>query len=145
MDRRTFMNWVGVGCLAQFFPVAIAACTPQSSETATSTDEFRDVGDVAQLDQDGQLLDEQTAGSPLLVVRDTSQPDTLVAINPICTHRDCLVEWQPDRNVFLCNCHDSAFDTAGQVLSPPASKPLAVHDVKVEGDRVLVKTVATRT
>ncbi len=35
MKRREFVNFVGLGCLATSLPVAIAACTPTDSATAT--------------------------------------------------------------------------------------------------------------
>ncbi|NET57082.1 MAG: Rieske (2Fe-2S) protein [Symploca sp. SIO2E6] len=138
MDRRTFINWVGVGFLANYLPVTLAACSSKSSTTKGATNDFRTVGTVAQLEQDGQILNEQLPQTPVLVVQDSANSNKLVAINPICTHRDCAVEWKKQKNVFLCTCHDSEFDTTGQVLGPPAKIPLITYSVKTEGDRILV-------
>jgi len=140
MDRRTFLNWVGVGLLANYLPIALAACSSKSSTTEAATGGFRTVGTMKQLEQDGQILNEQLPQAPVLVVQDSTNSD-LVAINPICTHRDCAVEWKKQRNVFLCTCHDSEFDTTGQVLSPPAKIPLVTYAVKTEGDRILVGNI----
>ncbi|NET34153.1 MAG: Rieske (2Fe-2S) protein [Cyanothece sp. SIO1E1] len=139
MDRRTFLNWVGAGFIANCLPLAIAACSSGNSSQSSPGRDSREIGTVAQLDQEGLILNEQVADSPVLVVRDTNAPDTLVAINPVCTHRDCLVEWQKQKNVFLCTCHDSEFDTAGNVLGPPAKDPLTTYSVNIEGDRILIK------
>lgn len=137
MDRRQFLNWVGVGCLANCLPVAIAACS--SSPKTGSPEGFWEVGTLEQLDQDGQILNEE-ASDPVLVVRDATHSETIVAVNPTCTHRDCLVEWKNQDNAFLCTCHDSKFDLAGKVLGPPATENLVTYQVKVERDRILIRS-----
>lgn len=153
MDRRTFLTWVGVGGIASSLPVAIAACSdrtattpnepatnsPSSTNGAARTDGFQTVGTVAALDQKGQLADQKAVVGPLLVVRNPDQPDTLAAVNPACTHKGCLVEWQADQKVFFCPCHDSKFATDGKVLQGPATEPLKTYEAKLEGDAVLVK------
>ncbi len=138
MDRRTFLNWVGLGLLAQSMPVAIAACSSKNTEIATK--EFRQIGSVSELEKEGQILNQENASNPVLVVRDSSSANTLVAVNPVCTHRDCIVNWDRQQNVFLCTCHDSKFDTTGKALSPPAEDPLKVYKVKIEGDLIFVSS-----
>jgi cytochrome b6-f complex iron-sulfur subunit len=142
---------MGLGLIANCLPVAIAACsknpqnptsgTSQNSVSSNST-EFRQIGTIAQLDKEGRILNQQIADKPILVVRDATKPDMLVAVNPTCTHRDCLVEWKKDKNVFGCACHESEFDTTGKVLNPPAEDPLTVYAVKIEGDLVLVSNAS---
>ncbi|UBF24703.1 ubiquinol-cytochrome c reductase iron-sulfur subunit [Kovacikia minuta CCNUW1] len=141
MDRRTFCNWVSLGLLANSMPMAIAACSSNNTEAATN--EFRQIGTMAELEKEGQILNQQNAGSPILVVRDSTNPTTPVAINPTCTHRDCVVNWDKQQNLFLCNCHESKFDTTGKVLGPPAEEPLTTYRVKVDGDRIFVSNSAT--
>jgi len=141
MERRTFLNWVGVGFLANYLPVTLAACSSNSSTTKAGTTGFRVVGTVGQLEKEGQIFNEELPESPVLVVQDSANSDKLVAINPICTHRDCAVEWKKQKNVFLCTCHDSEFDTTGQVLGPPAKVPLATYAVKTKGNRILVGNI----
>ncbi len=136
MDRRTFLNWVGFGLLASSMPVALAACSSKSTESTTK--EFRQIGLVSDLEKDGQILNQEKVDNPVLVVRDAANPSELVAVNPTCTHRDCVINWDKERNVFLCTCHDSKFDTAGKVLSPPAEEPLQLYQVKIEGARIFV-------
>lgn len=153
MDRRTFLTWVGVGGIASSLPVAIAACSdktattpnetatnsPSSSAAAARADGFQTVGTAAALDQKGQLSDQKAVAGPLMVVRNPEQPEALVAVNPTCTHKGCLVEWQADQKVFFCPCHDSKFATDGKVLQGPATEPLKTYEAKLEGDSVLVK------
>jgi cytochrome b6-f complex iron-sulfur subunit len=96
------------------------------------------VGTIADLDQKGQLLVEQTP--PILVLRNPSNPQTLVAVNPTCTHQGCLVAWKAERKSLACPCHGSAFAADGQLLQGPADRALASYPVKTDGKTVLVKT-----
>ena len=55
-----------------------------------------------------------------------------------CTHLGCTVPWVEDEDRFVCPCHASAFDITGDVLSPPAPRPLDIFAVRIENDIVKV-------
>ncbi|MGL5795308.1 MAG: ubiquinol-cytochrome c reductase iron-sulfur subunit [Waterburya sp.] len=142
MKRREFLNWVGLGLLASCFPVALAACSKTSSNnnnTALSNGSdggnFVSIGTSEELQKNGYLLDKN---SKVIVVKDSN--NQILAVNSVCTHRGCTVEWQKDSNTLLCPCHDAKFSPNGQVLSKPAKTPLASYEVKEENGAVLVKT-----
>ncbi len=139
MNRRAFINWVGVGWLASSLPVAIAACSSQTTqaESTTSKGGFKSVGTVAQLDKNQQLLNKNSPVGAVLVVR-TSSGSKLSAVNPSCTHAGCAIGWQAKTQKFVCPCHGSEFGTDGKVLKGPASKPLKTYQAKIEGSSVLV-------
>lgn len=150
MDRRQFLNWVGIGMIATSLPVAIAACGSSSSDS-TATDATADggsttvasgagtaVGSTAQLQQDGFILDE-SGSSPVLVIADPNADGGVIAVNPTCTHAGCAVEWKADQTEFVCPCHDSKFDAGGAVVQGPATKPLSVYPATVEGEQILVQ------
>ena len=59
--------------------------------------------------------------------------DGLVALHNGCTHLDCLVSWDRDRQQFLCPCHGSAFSHDGQVLRGPAPHALYRFTVTLTG------------
>ncbi len=144
MDRRQFLNWVGFGLLATSLPVAIAACdsgTPNSTASDGASDAGGEgaVGTLAQLEQDGSILDESGA-DPVLIVANPSGDGSVIAVNPTCTHAGCTVEWDADQTQFVCPCHDSKFDTAGAVTQGPATQPLTVYAATVEGEQILVQT-----
>ncbi len=49
------------------------------------------------------------------------------ALDAVCPHLGCLVEHQA-KGGFVCPCHASRFDAAGEVLSGPATQSLpALH------------------
>ena len=63
------------------------------------------------------------------------------AIDDVCTHDGGpLGEGQLDGFAIACPRHGAKFDIRdGRALTMPATQPTVVHEVKVEGDDVLVK------
>lgn len=45
-------------------------------------------------------------------------------LSPICTHKGCIVGWDPQSNGWTCPCHGSTFSKEGHVISGPAQKDL---------------------
>jgi cytochrome b6-f complex iron-sulfur subunit len=141
MDRRSFLNWVGVGLLASSLPVAIAACQSSSDSSNQSAsdrqDGFQVVGSIEQLNKEGKL--EQTlANQPIIVLRDPTTKTT-VALNATCPHQGCQVKLDDTGKALTCPCHGSAFALDGKSTKGPAQKDLAVLETKEEGDSLLVK------
>ncbi|NER80163.1 MAG: ubiquinol-cytochrome c reductase iron-sulfur subunit [Leptolyngbya sp. SIO1D8] len=154
MKRREFVNWVGLGVLASSLPVAIAACqpSPPASDTGSSPaetepeiddapreDGFAAVGTVAELDEAGFIADKNFQGSQVVIIRDPTNEAALLAVDSLCTHQGCNVDWDTEGSVFSCGCHGSQFNTDGSVAQGPAAAPLGVFEAKIEGDLVLVK------
>ena len=137
MNRRDFIGWVGVGGVASFLPVAIAACSSQNS-SPEAPQEWQKVGTSQELDAKGELLNESSPVGSVLVVG-TSKGENLNAVNPTCTHKGCTVAWKAGEEKFACPCHGSEFGINGEVKKGPAAKPLLTYQVKIEGDSVLVK------
>lgn len=135
MFRRSFLGWMSFGWLVSW----LAGCgNKQATQAAKRPDGFIVVGTLEELQQKGQLAIEQ-ATLPVLVVRNSADAKTLVAVNPTCTHEGCIVQWKGERNAFACNCHGSNFAADGKVTAGPAKAPLPTYEVKVEGNSVLVK------
>jgi cytochrome b6-f complex iron-sulfur subunit len=150
MNRREFVNWMGVGALATSLPVAIAACQPDTAsapadapadesaaDAAPREDGFAVLGTVAELDEAGSLSSSNFQGAQIAVARDPANPDALVAVDSLCTHQACTVDW--DGGAFACPCHGSSFNPDGTVASGPATDALPSYEAKIEGDQVLVK------
>lgn len=153
MQRRDFINWVGLGVIASSLPVALAACQPESDtatvpETETDggeaaidstprEDGFAAVGTVAELDDTGSVSDKDFLGTQVAVIRDPANESALIAVNSLCTHQGCTVDW--DGSAFACPCHGSSFGPDGAVMGGPAPAPLESYEAKIDGDLVLVK------
>ncbi|MEH2276748.1 MAG: ubiquinol-cytochrome c reductase iron-sulfur subunit [Nostoc sp.] len=135
MKRRDFINWVGLGWIASSLPVAIAAC---SSQTTSTSGDWQTVGTSAELDKTGQLLAKNSPAGPVLVVG-TSKAANLTAVNPTCTHAGCTVAWKAEVKKFACPCHGSEFGVDGKVQKGPATEALKTYAAKIESNSVVVK------
>ncbi len=72
--------------------------------------------------------------------------DGIHAVDELCTHEDASLALgciQGDR--IKCPLHGSRFDLrTGEALDEPAEVPLAVHEVKLEGDDIFVRLGRTQ-
>ena len=152
MDRRKFFKLVGVGGLASSLPWAIAACGGGSSTTATDAppatadttattvaqaSDGAVIGSVGDLDANGFILNEDLENG-VMVIRNPSNPDNLIAVDPTCPHAQCVVDWEAGTATFVCPCHDSAFEPSGALIadSGPATTGLPTYPVVVDGDQI---------
>lgn len=62
------------------------------------------------------------AGSTAVLVR--MQSGDLMALSAVCTHLGCIVQWERERQGFLCPCHAGHYSPEGAVLSGPPPRPL---------------------
>ena len=46
------------------------------------------------------------------------------ALNPVCTHAKCIVNWNNTEKSWDCPCHGARYDINGQVLTGPADRAL---------------------
>jgi len=63
-----------------------------------------------------------------------------LALYQRCTHLGCNVPWDQAQGLFVCPCHNSQFDETGELLSPPAPRPLDLFPVTFEDGQVVVDT-----
>jgi Rieske Fe-S protein len=78
----------------------------------------------------------QGLGNPIIVTR--TDANTVIAVDSICTHLGCTVEWHQDAMDFQCPCHGSTFGPDGSVKVGPATTPLKSYAVQVNADGVVV-------
>lgn len=57
-----------------------------------------------------------------------------------CTHLGCAVPWDPAQGKFVCPCHASAFESDGEVINPPAPRPLDRFPVTITEGIITVDT-----
>jgi glycine/D-amino acid oxidase-like deaminating enzyme/nitrite reductase/ring-hydroxylating ferredoxin subunit len=69
---------------------------------------------------EGKLV--EVNGRKVAAYRDGS--GVVQALDPVCTHMGCLVQFNDAEKSWDCPCHGSRFDTRGEVINGPAVKPL---------------------
>ena len=81
--------------------------------------------------------DGETAKIPCWVRRQTADQFQVFAIN--CTHLGCPVRWFPESGLFMCPCHGGVYYADGEHASGPPPRRLYEYEVKIDGDRLLVR------
>lgn len=134
MNRRSFVQWIGLGWLA----AVVQSCLGRfGGGQSTSPTGAVVVGSVADLDASG-VLEKKTSLGPVLVTRDRTRPESLKAVNPTCTHQGCIVKWQDQAQELECPCHGARFAPDGAVLQGPAGSALGTYSARIEGSDVVI-------
>ncbi|THB77262.1 MAG: Rieske (2Fe-2S) protein [Desulfobulbaceae bacterium] len=66
------------------------------------------------------------------------QDGSFIALSRSCTHLGCSLPWDEKTAKFICPCHGSSFNIAGEVLSPPATRGLDSYPIRIENGIILV-------
>jgi Rieske Fe-S protein len=59
-------------------------------------------------------------------------PNQVQAINVVCPHAGCFVNYQPDHGHYLCPCHNSSFALDGKIKDPASPSPRALDTLEVK-------------
>ena len=80
----------------------------------------------------------EVAGVPVAIVRVDGE---VFALHDVCSHEEVpLSEGEIYDHTVECWLHGSCFDVrTGKPTEPPATKPVPIYPVKIEGDDVLVE------
>ena len=54
------------------------------------------------------------------------------ALNVVCPHAGCFVNYRAAANDYFCPCHDSRFSVDGQILDPKSPSPRPLDELPVE-------------
>ncbi len=68
-----------------------------------------------------------------------------LALSVKCTHLGCVLNINADTDGFICPCHSSQFNNAGEVTASPASRPLDIYPIVVEKGELFVDTGKPQT
>ena len=65
---------------------------------------------------------------------------TIEALNVVCPHAGCFVDFLPSRACFHCPCHNSTFAMDGKINDPksPSPRPLDTLPVEIRGEEIYV-------
>ena len=127
--RRDFLvgSGIGLGALLALPTVAASAEGGKVAIPLAKLEVLKSVGGSVVLKLKGKLV---------LLVRDGAT--SVRALNPVCTHRECVVAYNAGEKKIKCPCHGSQFDLNGQVVHGPASRPLASYLAELAGEQVIV-------
>ena len=129
-DRRRFLNWLlgtsaGTLFASVLYPVLRYVSPPRIPESTTTSVEAGPLNDPEFLDKGYKIV--RFGPEPVIVVK-VSEKDVR-AFSATCTHLDCIVEFQKDKERIWCNCHNGQYDLTGRNVSGPPPKPLTPYKV----------------
>jgi Rieske Fe-S protein len=149
-ERRTFLGIV-TGAIAAAISVVMGVTigrftvAPAFSSQASGSAGWTDVGPLEELEEGKpvrfSVLVSQNAGwgtfnsqRPIWVIKNG---DKITVFSAVCPHLGCTVN--TSGNDFICACHDSRWDTAGQLHGGPSPRGLDLLEHRVENDMLQVK------
>jgi Rieske Fe-S protein len=128
VNRRDFLvkgaKTIALGALAlsSFDVIKLLAASKDSVFEEGTVEKVINLSDYPSLSNKGGYA---MITNTVIVIRKSSSK--FIALNTICTHKKCDVEY--DGSSFECPCHGSTFDGGGKVTSGPASKNLKSYKV----------------
>lgn len=85
-----------------------------------------DIQSLTMLETDeGMMVDYE--GRKVAVYRDKNSK--VHALNPVCPHAKCIVQWNKTEKSWDCPCHGARFDVDGKLLNGPAISDLEKIDI----------------
>jgi cytochrome b6-f complex iron-sulfur subunit len=139
-SRRSFLNklWVALGLVALAEVVAVVFAFLRSNKSKAreaDSNAMVTAGAVSKFE----------ANSVTAFVRGRFylarlEDGGFLALSRKCTHLGCTVPWVEKEMKFACPCHGSAFDITGEVINPPAPRPLDIYPIVIENNVVKVDT-----
>lgn len=134
-SRRSFLG----ACLGGLGFIAAAAVSWPLFRYMAPRGDLLAAGKIVLAENDvaeGEAKFFEFAGSAAVLVR--KRGGGLVALSAVCTHLGCIVQWEKEKQGFLCPCHAGRFTADGTVISGPPPKPLVKLPLAVAGGKVTV-------
>ena len=135
--RRHFLTWMsraflGLWALGGAGVVAAYLKTPENGEGGGLVR----VGALESL-RIGEAKLIRHGVKPFFVLR--TNETTVIALSAVCTHVRCILNYDRERRIIVCPCHDGRFDLKGNVLSGPPPRALPQYEVSMRAGEVFVR------
>lgn len=141
-SRRSLFNWIwaGLGILALAELAGVVAAFLRSRPPGRSSGDLGGAAviEAGPVEKFSPMSVTAFPRGRFYLVR--LEDGGFLALSRTCTHLGCTVPWSPERKEFACPCHGSAFDVRGDVIRPPASRPLDLYRLFIENMTVKVDT-----
>ena len=131
-DRRRFLNWFlgtsfGALIASVIYPVIRFITPPHIAEASTQQADAGDASDPIWRQKGFKIV---RFGAEAVIVVRVADTD-FRAFSATCTHLDCIVGYQSDRQRMFCNCHGGVYDLTGRNVSGPPPRPLTAYKVNL--------------
>ena len=136
--RRSFLSWLwgllGLAVFAETLWLGVSFLKPRSQRRKEKQENTLVVAGPVEQFSPGTVTAFQQGKFYLVRLTEGG----FLALDRSCTHLGCTVPWDDERQRFVCPCHASSFSLTGEVLSPPAPRPLDRYPVRIENQIVKV-------
>ncbi len=108
------------------YPVIRYLSPPRIAESTMDQVEAGKTNDPELLEKGFKIV--RFGAEPVILIRVTG--GEYRAFSAVCTHLDCIVEFQKNKQRIWCNCHNGEYDLNGRNVAGPPPRPLepfAVH------------------
>lgn len=88
--------------------------------------------------KEGKMKEYQLSGKQITLAKIREK---YFAFDNTCTHAQCsLTGGFLSETTITCYCHGAIFDlNTGKVLAPPATVPIQVYNIKIEGENIFIE------
>jgi cytochrome b6-f complex iron-sulfur subunit len=152
--RKDFLRTAGSTALFAALGISFGSCTSIVDSSPGNIDVPSDPsdpnpaifidGDRIILNLDAGELEGLRSEGGWLLIRDALtlvvnvDGQNLRAFTSVCTHTGCITSWSFNGSLFICTCHNSRFNTSGEVVQGPANRDLEEFSVVRDGDLVTI-------
>jgi cytochrome b6-f complex iron-sulfur subunit len=147
MERRDFIKSCGALCLgAAGMSALLQSCVTSNYYARTSVSnnktvinrrEFIYIKEGQNHERKFVIVIPEILSQPIFLYKVSENEYSAVLM--YCTHKGC--DLRPNGNNLLCPCHGSEFSSTGEVLNPPADKPLKKFETSCDADNVYIHGV----
>lgn len=141
-SRRGFVKFAVGGVCAAYgvalgYPVYRYLNSPVEKASAAAAVKEVNLKDADKLPV-GTALMFKFGVSPALLIH--HEDGSFIALDAVCTHLGCTVQFEPTTKKITCACHGGEFDAkTGENVAGPPPKPLRKYETIVAAGQVTVK------
>jgi cytochrome b6-f complex iron-sulfur subunit len=135
--RRRFLNYLlgtgfGATLIAILYPIIRFITPPTVIEATQNSVTAGKLNELAL--NSGKIF--KFGNKPGILIRSAS--GELKAFSAVCTHLDCIVQYEPEKRQIWCACHNGQYNLSGQNVGGPPPRPLEEFVVNTRGEEIIV-------
>ena len=155
LTRRTFFKWI-TGGIGSFLAVIIGfplITSIVSNSKAIIKSTFINLGSLGSIpnsinpeQQPTKLSFTRTDQDAFVSLNKPEQvwvvkksPDDIKVFSSICPHLGCRYNWDDEKKLFVCPCHNSVYTIEGTVVSGPAPRGLDELPIEIKDQNLYIQ------